>query len=88
MIKKLMRSIREYKRDTILSPVFVTCEVILEVLIPFLMAKLIDNGITPGDMGYTIRMGLVLLVCAAASLGFGALSGLAASHAHTALCTP
>ena len=81
MIKKLMRSIREYKRDTILSPVFVTCEVILEVLIPFLMAKLIDNGITPGNMDYTIRMGLVLVVCAAASLGFGALSGLSASRA-------
>ena len=81
MIKKLMRSIREYKRDTILSPVFVTCEVIMEVLIPFLMARLVDNGINQGDMGYVIRMGLILCVSALVSLGFGVLSGLAASRA-------
>ena len=45
MIKHLMKSIREYKKDSILSPLFVSCEVILEVIIPFLMADLIDNGI-------------------------------------------
>ena len=50
MIKKLARSIREYKRDCILTPVFVVVEVIMEVLIPFLMAKLIDEGISSGDM--------------------------------------
>ena len=50
MIKKLARSIREYKRDCILTPVFVVVEVIMEVLIPFLMAKLIDEVISSGDM--------------------------------------
>ena len=76
-----MRSIREYKRDTILSPVFVTCEVILEVLIPFLMARLIDNGINVGDMGYVARMGIILCIAAAVSLLFGVLSGLSAARA-------
>ena len=45
MIKKLIKSIREYKKETILTPVFMLCEVFMEVLIPFLMAKLIDLGI-------------------------------------------
>lgn len=81
MIRKLMRCIREYRRDTILSPVFVTAEVLLEVLIPFLMAKLIDNGIEVGDLQYTVKMGLLLVLAAAASLGFGILSGLSASRA-------
>ena len=81
MIRKLSACIREYKRDTILSPVFVTVEVLLEVLIPYLMAKLIDHGIEVGDMHYTIKMGLLLVVAAMASLGFGVLSGLSASRA-------
>ena len=86
MIRRLSRCIREYRRDTILSPVLVTCEVLLEVLIPFLMAKLIDHGIEAGDMGYTIRMGLLLVAAAAASLGFGVLSGLAASRGVRRIC--
>ncbi len=81
MIRKLARCIREYKRATILSPVFVACEVFLEVLIPYLMARLIDNGIETGDMGYIVRMGLLLVVTALVSLVFGVLSGVAASRA-------
>lgn len=57
MIKHLMKSIREYKKDSILAPIFVTGEVILEVIIPFLMSKLIDSGIDAGDMNYIIRTG-------------------------------
>ncbi len=81
MIRKLARCIREYRRVTILSPVFVACEVFLEVLIPYLMARLIDNGIEVGDMGYIVRMGLLLVVAALISLAFGVLSGVAASRA-------
>ncbi|MFR2712202.1 MAG: ABC transporter ATP-binding protein, partial [Frisingicoccus sp.] len=64
MIKHLMKSIREYKKDSILAPIFVTGEVILEVIIPFLMSKLIDSGIDAGDMNYIIRTGVILVVCA------------------------
>lgn len=81
MLKKLSRCIREYRRDTILAPVFVSCEVFLEVLIPWLMAKLIDKGIDKGDMNYIVKMGLLLVLAAIASLAFGAFSGLAAARA-------
>lgn len=76
-----MRCIREYKRDTVLSPVYVTLEVFLEVLIPFLMARLIDRGINNGDMRYIVKMGLVLVGLALVSLLFGVLSGMAAARA-------
>jgi len=81
MVKQLAGCIREYKRDTILSPVFVTLEVLLEVLIPFLMAKLIDRGINAGNMSYILRMGAVLVAAAMASLACGVLSGMAAARA-------
>ena len=81
MIKRLMNSIREYKKDSILAPSYVTCEVILEVIIPFLMADLIDNGIDKGDMNFIIRTGLLLIACAIISLIFGILSGRSASIA-------
>ena len=83
MIKKLLRSVREYKKDSILAPVFVSMEVIMEVIIPLLMAKLIDNGINKGDMGYVTKIGLLLLGCCVFSLAFGALSGKHAAYAST-----
>ena len=83
MIKKLAGAVRQYKRDAILSPVFVTMEVVMEVVIPLLMANLIDLGIEAGDMGYIIKMGLALALCAVISLGFGALSGRCAARAST-----
>ena len=55
MIKKLMSYIGEYKRDTLLSPISVTFEVILEVLLPMLMAKVIDNGVEAGNMNYVVN---------------------------------
>ena len=81
MIRKLMRSIREYKRASILAPITVTFEVIMEVIIPFLMAKLIDEGIDAGDMDAVVRYGMILLVCCILSLTFGALAGRFAAYA-------
>lgn len=75
MIKKLARSIREYKRDCILTPVFVVVEVIMEVLIPFLMAKLIDEGISSGDMAVMRSTGTALIVCVLIGLLSGVLAG-------------
>ena len=76
-----MASIREYKKESLLTPLFVTLEVILEVLIPFFMAGIIDIGLANADMPYTIRMGIILVVAAALSLICGALSGKYASIA-------
>lgn len=81
MNRKLLRSVREYKRQTILTPVLVMLEVLLEVLIPLLMANIIDVGITNGDMGYIIRLGLLLVVMAMLALFFGAKAGQLAAVA-------
>ena len=81
MIRELMKSIREYKKDSILAPVYVSLEVIMEVIIPMMMAWLIDNGIDTGNLKYIWGMGAVLAVAAMVSLLFGALSGKAAARA-------
>ena len=81
MIKKLMKSIGEYKKDTILTPVFVSLEVVLEVIRPLLMAKLIDEGIYDGNMNIVYKIGIELILCAIFSLLFGMLSGIFASKA-------
>lgn len=81
MIKQLSKSIRQYKKDAILSPVFVTGEVILEVLVPTIMAMLIDNGINKGDMNYIIKVGIILVICCMASLFCGIMSGKYAAKA-------
>lgn len=75
MLKKLAASIRQYKKETILTPIFVTLESILEIIIPTLMAYLIDYGINEGDMSYVIRIGLVLVILAMLALLAGILSG-------------
>ncbi len=75
MVRKLLRSVREYKTSSLLAPLFVTGEVILEVIIPMLMANLIDFGIEAGNMQYILKMGLALVICCIVSLTFGALSG-------------
>lgn len=81
MIKQLLKSIRQYKKDTILTPVLIIFEVILEVAIPFLMASLIDYGIDAGNLSYILKMGTVLIVSAMISLLFGALAGKTAARA-------
>jgi len=81
MIKKLMESIREYKKDSILTPVYVVFESILEVIIPTLMAYLIDYGIYKKNMSVVYKLGLILVVCAGLSLLSGFLAGRSASIA-------
>ena len=85
MIKKLLQSVREYKTASILSPLFMACEVLMEVMIPTFMAKLIDNGIDMGNMDVILRVGAILAGMALCSLLFGALSGMCAAKAATGL---
>ena len=75
MLKNVLKSVGEYKKETILSPITVALEVLLEVLIPYFMAVLIDKGINTGDMTEIIKYGMLLVVLAMATLAFGALSG-------------
>lgn len=81
MYKRILKSIREYKKDTIKTPIFVMFEVIMEVLIPFLMADLIDYGIDAGQMSVVVKMGVALLISAFISLVFGVLAGRSAAIA-------
>ena len=81
MIKTLAGSIRQYKKQTIMSPVTVALEVFFEIMIPLIMAKLIDEGIDQGDMGVIWKYGLILLAVAMISLFCGAISGKFAAQA-------
>jgi len=81
MIRKLARSIRKYKKESILAPLFMAGEVITEVLIPYFTANLIDFGIELGDMEYIMRQGIFLLLFALLPLLTGSLSGWFAAHA-------
>ncbi|MDY2730215.1 MAG: ABC transporter ATP-binding protein [Clostridiales bacterium] len=83
MIKKLSSCIKEFKRDTILTPIFMALEVVMEILIPFLLSSLIDNGISKGDLGYIYRVGALMLVAACFSLTFGILGGKFGATAST-----
>ena len=83
MIKRLARCIREYKWPAILSPLCMTGEVAMEMLIPLVMADLYDYGIALQDMGYVVRKSLILVLCALASLTFGVMSATFASKAAT-----
>ena len=83
MIRKLSRAVREYKKDALLTPVTAALEVVMEVIIPLLMARLIDNGIDAGDMGAIWKIGLLLVLCALVSLAFGVLSGFFGARAST-----
>lgn len=81
MDKKLLRSVREYKKQSFLTPVLVAAEVFVEVLIPLLMAKIIDVGIMNGDMAYIIKLGALLVLLAVVALFFGVKAGQLAAVA-------
>ena len=75
MNRKLFQSIREYKKESILAPIFVILEVFMEVLIPLLMAKIIDVGIQQGNLPYIIKMGSFLVVLTMLALFLGVQAG-------------
>ena len=81
MIKRLSQCIREYKKDAILSPLYVLVESLLDVAIPFVMAGLIDKGIEAGNMSIILRYGAILVGFALVALTFGALSGRSCARA-------
>ena len=62
MIKKLIKFIGEYKKNTILTPLYVAGECVFDVIIPFLMAFLIDEGISKSDSGVIIKIGIILII--------------------------
>lgn len=83
MIKKLLNYVQEFKRDSILTPVYVALEAIMETILPLLMAWIIDNGVGKGDMKYVYVVGAAMIAVSLLSLTFGVLAGKYAASAST-----
>nr|WP_325259299.1 ABC transporter ATP-binding protein [uncultured Oscillibacter sp.] len=81
MIKILLKQIGDYKRDTIITPVFTVLEVVAELLVPFVIASLIDKGIEAGNLGNVYLYGALMIVLAFFGLAFGILAGRFAASA-------
>lgn len=81
MNKLLLKSVREYKKQSVLAPVFVLLEVLMEVMIPMEMAKIIDIGIAKGNLPYIVQRGVILVAMAMLALYFGVMAGKMAAIA-------
>lgn len=83
MLKTLLGQIKQYKTATLLTPLFILLEVLVDVLIPYVTAWLIDKGISAGDMANVIKYGLIMLALAFVSMAMAILAGKYASYAST-----
>jgi len=81
MLKKLLAYVGEYKKVSLLSPLFIAVEVMMEILIPFLMASIIDDGLNKGNMRHIYFIGLLTLLIAMISLSTGFAAGRCAAKA-------
>jgi ATP-binding cassette subfamily B protein len=81
MLKTLVAQTKQFKKATILTPTFAALEVVMETLLPLLMAGIIDKGITPGNMNEVLKYGAIMIVMAIASLSFGIAAGKLAANA-------
>lgn len=81
MIRKLAKYIGEFKKETALTPLFTTLEVVMEMIIPLLMARIIDNGVGKGNIRYVCIDGIVMIAASFLSLAFGTLGGKYAAAA-------
>ncbi|EGD49134.1 ABC transporter transmembrane region [Ruminiclostridium papyrosolvens DSM 2782] len=81
MIKKLLSYVKEFKRDSIVTPVYIALEVAMEIAIPLLMGWIIDNGVEKGNMKYVLTIGAIMVVVSIFSLSFGVLAGKYAARA-------
>ena len=81
MLKTLLKQVKQYKTASLLTPVFIMLEVVLDVLIPYVTAKLIDDGISAGHMPSVYKYGLIMVVMAFLSMFAAILAGRYASYA-------
>lgn len=82
-VRPILREVKEYKRDTFLTPVFAALEVVMEVLIPYVTAMIIDRGIDAGNMQNVVKYGVAMLGMAALALAFGVGAGWFGASAST-----
>ena len=83
MIKTLLSQVKEYKKDSIITPIFMMLEVIMEIIIPTLMATIIDKGVEQGNMKNVLMIGGCMVLVAMLSLSFGILGGKYGASAST-----
>ncbi len=83
MIKRLAQEIREYKGASIGAPLFMVGEVVMELSLPYIMSVIVDKGVGMGDMSVVYKYGLIMIICAFASLFCGVMSGNLAAYAST-----
>ena len=83
MIKTLAGQIKEFKKASILTPVFMILEVLFEMMIPLLMASIIDNGVEKGDIGHICKVGIAMAVLALCGLWAGVMGGKYGARAST-----
>ncbi len=83
MIKTLLSQVKEYKKDSIITPIFMMLEVIMEIIIPTLMATIIDKGVEQGNMKNVLMIGGCMVLIAMLSLSFGILGGKYGASAST-----
>lgn len=83
MLKTLLAQVKQYKKDSLLAPLFTTLESIMEILLPFITAQLIDKGISAGNMSEVWKYGIIMIIMAFISLAFGMLAGRYAATAST-----
>ena len=83
MIKKLMRSIREFKSESLKTALYAGLEVVMEIIVPFLMASIIDKGIYGGNLNILAKLGIAMIICVLLGMLFGLLAGAKAAKAAT-----
>lgn len=83
MIKSLAKHINGFKKDSILTPLFMLMEVAMEMIIPLMMASIIDDGVEAGNIRHIYTMGIWMVVAACISLGAGVLGGKFGARAST-----
>lgn len=83
MLKTLLGQVKEFKKDSILTPVYMLLEVLLETMLPFLMASIIDDGVQAGNMGHIYKVGAMMTLLAAAGLFTGVMGGKHGARAST-----
>ena len=85
MIRTILNEVKEYKRASVVTPMFMILEVIMEMIIPYLMASIIDDGVNAGDLGHIYRVGGIMIIAAAVGLFAGMMGGKFGAKASTGL---
>lgn len=85
MLKTLMKQLKEYRKDSILTPCFMVLEVVMEMIIPLMMASIIDDGVEVGNLNHIYKMGIYMVIAAGIGLTAGILGGKYGARASAGL---